>query len=68
LQERQEKMTKKDYELIAGVVKGSMENWDGFTPEAQEAIIGLARSLSVKLQDTNPRFNRSLFLDACGVN
>jgi hypothetical protein len=60
-------MTKKDFQLIAGVIEGSMQNWDGFTPEAREAIIGLARSLSIKLQDTNPRFNRDLFLTACGV-
>jgi hypothetical protein len=66
-QNKEQQMTKKDFQLIAGVVNGSMQNWDGFTPEAQEAIIGLARSLSIKLQDTNPRFNRDLFLTACGV-
>lgn len=60
-------MTRKDYELIAGVIKGSMENWDGFTPEAEEALRGLARSLSHKLGDYNPNFNRELFLTACGV-
>jgi hypothetical protein len=66
-QNKEHQMTKKDFQLIAGVINGSMQNWDGFTPEAQEAIIGLARSLSIKLQDTNPRFNRDLFLTACGV-
>lgn len=60
-------MTRKDYELIAGVINGAMQNWEGFTPEAEEALIGLARSLSHKLGDYNPNFDRKRFLDACGV-
>ena len=60
-------MTRKDYVLIAQVIEGAMQNWEGFTPEAQEAVIGLARSLSHKLADYNPNFDRKRFLDACGV-
>lgn len=60
-------MTRKDYVLIADSIKASRENWEGFTPEAQEAIDGLARSLASKLAGDNPRFNRETFLAACGV-
>jgi hypothetical protein len=60
-------MTRKDYVIIADSIKASRENWEGFTPEAQDAIDGLARSLSSKLQADNDRFDRARFLDACGV-
>jgi hypothetical protein len=60
-------MTRKDYVLIADAIKNSRDNWEGFTPEAQEAIDGLARSLASKLAGDNPRFNRETFLTACGV-
>jgi hypothetical protein len=42
-------MTRKDYVMVADSIKASRENWEGFTPEAQEAIDGLARSLASKL-------------------
>ena len=61
-------MTRKDYVLIADSIKTARDNWDGFTPEAREAIDGLARSLASKLGQENPRFNRETFLTACGVN
>lgn len=61
-------MTRKDYVMIADSIKASRENWEGFTPESQEAIDGLARSLATKLQADSPRFDRARFLVACGVN
>ena len=60
-------MTRKDYILIASVIEGAMHNWEGYTPEANEALIGLARSLAHKLGDYNPNFDRAKFLEACGV-
>jgi hypothetical protein len=60
-------MTRKDYQLIAQVIEGAMHNWEGYTPEASEALIGLARSLSHKLGDYNPNFDAQKFLTACGV-
>jgi hypothetical protein len=60
-------MTRKDYVMIADSIKASRENWEGFTPEAQEALDGLARGLASKLAQDNPRFERGLFLTACGV-
>ena len=60
-------MTRKDYVMVADSIKASRENWEGFTPEAQEAIDGLARSLASKLAQDNARFDRARFLEACGV-
>jgi len=60
-------MTRKDYVMVADSIKASRENWEGFTPDAQEAIDGLARSLASKLAQDNARFDRARFLDACGV-
>jgi hypothetical protein len=64
-------MTKKDYELIAGVITDTifmskiigdidMEN-------AERVLSLLAGKLATELEAENPRFNRELFLDACGV-
>jgi hypothetical protein len=62
-------MTRKDYVIIADSIKASRENWEGFTPEAQEAIDGLARKVASALWRDNPtRFDRARFLTACGVN
>lgn len=54
-------MTKKDYELIAGVF------WDcrGVTAERTRKII--AETLAFHFARLNPRFNTSRFLSACGV-
>lgn len=61
-------MTKKDYELQAkaislsvGVVKES-----GLY-DAETALALMATILSDSLERENPRFNRGLFLKACGV-
>jgi hypothetical protein len=64
-------MTKKDYELIAGTITDTifmskiigdidMEN-------AERVLSLLAGKLATKLEAENPRFNRALFLEACGV-
>lgn len=61
-------MTRKDYVIIADSIKASRDNWEGFTPEAQEAIDGLARKIASALWLDNPtRFDRMRFLTACGV-
>jgi hypothetical protein len=57
-------MTRKDYELIAGVFANF-----GKMVELEETIgADIARNLADALEGTNPRFNRELFLKACGVN
>jgi hypothetical protein len=55
-------MTKKDYELIARVFKS-----ENATAESK-AISELAEMLAYELGLENPRFNRSIFLKACGVS
>jgi hypothetical protein len=57
-------MTRKDYELIAGV----FANFSKIV-ELEETIgADIARQMADALEGTNPRFNRELFLKACGVN
>lgn len=60
-------MTRKDYKLIAEVLKSANENWAGWNEKPEEVIAGTARSLATKLAQENPRFDRAKFLEACGV-
>ena len=64
-------MTKKDYELIAGVIASlALEredttcNHDAGFECGREAVAGL---LASKLKVDNPRFDRDRFLTACKV-
>lgn len=56
-------MTRKDFQLIARVIK-----------ESEGAVIddlsrdGLAEMFADELASTNPAFDRARFLKACGVN
>lgn len=52
-------MTKKDYELIALHVKVCIEN--------EHNKRRFATEISELFKNQNPRFNRSRFLTACGV-
>lgn len=54
-------MTKKDYELIAEVLTNA---WWGSNDQKRHIVYDLTDAL----ETTNPRFNRELFLKACGVN
>jgi hypothetical protein len=58
-------MTRKDYELIAEVIKTARK------VETGEAVLvsveHLANTLATELEIENPRFNRARFLSACGV-
>jgi len=60
-------MTKKDYILIASTIVQELSNYQDLTPQAS-AIREVARKMATQLESTNPRFNRDLFLTACGVN
>ena len=56
-------MTRKDYELIAGVFANFSK-----VCEIEETIgANIARELATELEIENPRFNRARFLSACGV-
>jgi len=62
-------MTKKDYELIAKAIYGSLIQSGSL--EAQDCFIkqyrDTARFVANALQQDNSRFNRNKFMAACGV-
>jgi hypothetical protein len=55
-------MTRKDFQLIADVIKAHQDGGDN-----DYIIRGLATSFAIELAKTNPRFNKALFLKACGT-
>jgi hypothetical protein len=60
-------MTKKDYELIAGII--AQNQADFFEGEDGHSLLKiLSHQLANELATDNPRFNRSTFLKACGVS
>jgi hypothetical protein len=62
-------MTRKDYVLIAEVIKTQIEMSIKFEEEESRAgAQNIAYDLAWKLSEDNPRFNRARFLEACGVN
>jgi len=64
-------MTKKDYELIAEAIAYAAEltkMLGGIEEETRDRVISLiANKLASGLEMDNARFNRELFLAACGV-
>jgi len=60
-------LTRKDYQLIADVIKQTAENRpsdpQGWTP----TLRAFAANLAVQLKKDNPNFKPSLFLKACGI-
>lgn len=52
-------MTKRDYQLIASVIRE--------TPLHSDCRLAVARALCVALHFDNPRFDPARFLAACGV-
>jgi hypothetical protein len=53
-------MTRKDYEFIAGIIAS-------LSPVVSDAMIRyIARAFADCLQDTNPRFDKTRFVVACG--
>ena len=61
-------MTRKDYKLIAEVLNRAIKNWEGFDQERPEEVVSMiAKTLSSQLIQDNPRFDRTKFLEACGV-
>ena len=55
-------MSKKDYELIASVIRYAEANYLNYT----DALL-LTKSFMEKLEEGNPRFDRVKFMEACGV-
>lgn len=54
-------MTRKDFQLIADAIS-ELNNYDG-----DDAYSYIANVFADRLADTNPRFDRNRFLEACGV-
>ena len=69
-------MTKKDYELIAGVIRDRLNNsthldkldWsDNEIQIAKDVITDTAYFMCNRLAKDNPKFDRDRFMAACGV-
>lgn len=62
-------MTKRDYDMLAACIKSHCEYEIECraSPLGVEVIHDFAIHLAAELLDTNPRFNMSRFLIACGV-
>lgn len=58
-------MTRKDYELIASAIRDEAEA-EVRAGRSDNALYGLARTLSHRLRMTNPRFEVVRFMAACG--
>ena len=57
---KEPKMTRKDFQLIADVLKAS-----GTSPMNRCVIKDVAMNFAVELQKTNPRFDVQRFVKAC---
>jgi len=64
--ERDKKMTRKDYELIARAFKIANGSIKVAEYDAKTALDLTSAILADSLEKTNPRFNRDRFLVACG--
>lgn len=57
-------MTKKDFILIAHVIKRQAEAWKPESPQA-EAVSNLAYDMACVLNSENERFDFDRFINAC---
>ena len=53
-------MSKKDYELVAAIIRGHQDGGD-----RDIVVRGLALSMAMEFQKDNPRFNKERFIKAC---
>jgi hypothetical protein len=60
-------MTKKDYELIAAAISGTIAEAARRGEDVADIFYDLAENLATGLETDNPRFNRETFRKACGV-
>jgi len=60
-------MTKKDYELIAGVLDRLAQSHALNPFTGKSLFVELVEDFAEVLENENPRFQRSLFLTACGL-
>jgi len=60
-------MTKKDYELIAGVLSELRIYLQDAKSIGIDPVVRLCDGFADQLEQANPKFNRSKFLQACGL-
>lgn len=60
-------LTKTNYEMLAGVFRDFLDNGDNDQLDGIGAGDALARKLADALQADNPKFDRTKFLKACGL-
>jgi hypothetical protein len=60
-------MTKKDYELIAKVVREMEDKYDGNDWTVNGTIFLYAKNLGMALSAENPKFDFDKFMKACGA-
>jgi hypothetical protein len=59
-------MTKKDYELIAWALSNAY--MDEPPVDGRVSYAAIVRRMANALEQGNPRFNKTIFYDACGVS
>lgn len=59
-------MTRKDFELIADVLRHELEHV-ACGVDQSDTVNSIAHTFALRLSTTNPNFNRARFLQACGV-
>ena len=60
-------MTKKDFELIAGVFNDRRDFHETYSsPDKATAIVTAAYAMATALE-RYPKFNRAMFLESCGL-
>lgn len=55
-------MTRKDFEAMAQLIRETYTD----STETEEALKNLAERMAAMFKRENPRFNRAIFLTACG--
>ena len=67
-------MTRKDYVMIAETIRELLGDIDRESPGMREVLTGermgvasVARRLAEQLRQDNPRFDRTRFIEACGL-
>lgn len=68
-------MTRKDFQLIAGVLAERISAYDSIqnpvnpltVQQAKESVYAVAYTMADRLAETNERFDRAKFLQASGV-
>ena len=60
-------MTKKDYELIANVLYHQRPSHSSVIDHDMQRWVIMCNAFATALESTNPRFNRTRFLTACGA-